>query len=264
LVPRPVSADDEDTDEGWKAMSSLRQVVSARVIYAAVEPSTIFKPISALKPGDRVLAAIRVSTPEQVENGNQADQMRDVLAALKGTRATVVRIERWQGDAKDHMRLIRLAAQAKMLGVTKVVFDSTCRAYRPDAFHTKRNPNAHWTRGDLHQIKLYTQGLELFTVADPDLSPAQIRERQTKRGQFAKGNKGGRPSKQRRGSYRDKQQLKARALKMVANGMSSGEVAKHFKNSGNVTVSRQTISKWRIENQNTADDARPANKPTGK
>jgi hypothetical protein len=217
------------------------------VLYAAVRPSTIFKPISALKRGDRVLLAFR----ESHQNCSLANQAR-VLRPAARDRGIVVAGE----IARDHMTgkggvwLSIVAAEARRLGVDKVLVTSWDRAYRPDRFYAQDGQFVPLTRVDVASVRQALGGIEVFTMLDPDMPLRKIRGVQSTWGQKSKG---GRPPGQhqgpgseQRGSYIGKHVYFELATKLVIDcGLSPRKAAQRVNGIGSgVTVSPLTVARW--------------------
>jgi hypothetical protein len=142
-------------------------------------------------------------------------------------------------------------------GATILLFETVDRCKRPAGFWRRRKDgkkpydydhNAPMLEWDLLPLRFYARaGLTLMTVEPPDASPGRNRAAQTRRGQAAKGRKGGRPPKvleDREAGYRARRKkqamLKVRSLlaEECSKRVIAQRVAREFK------VSLTTAYKW--------------------
>ena len=81
-----------------------------------------------------------------------------------------------------------------------IVAESTDRYLRHHDYHA--DTTLLPTVGQFEDLKARAQGVTLATVLPPDATKAEVSSHQKKRGQRAKGNKGGRPAKKPRDDYK--------------------------------------------------------------
>jgi Homeodomain-like domain len=191
-----------------------------------------------IKWGDKVVIWCRVSHHTQDHNGNLNDQEQNLRDELTRMGAIVCDIVRevgpgWRGDG-----LNRAAAIARKHGA-KLVAESTCRLIRPFDYHSSKNPDAQAREHDLLCLKARTEGVVLVTLLHPDASPAEERAYQTRRGQEAKGRKGGRPAKQPPGYTIDRfREMLPIVLRLREGGATIRKIAEE------TGVPRSTVCDW--------------------
>jgi hypothetical protein len=174
-----------------------------------------------------------LSKHEQEQRGNHFDQQAKLRKAVAKLGGVVVGVTSLQVSGFDPYWLagpVEIAKRRK----AKLVAESTNRFIRHPAYHSKDNPTAQARESDLDDLRWWTQGLELVTIHDPDAEPGGERSEQIKRGQDAKGRKGGRPRKRRRWPKETREQ--ARELRRA--GASLGEIAREL------GVPRPTVQYW--------------------
>jgi hypothetical protein len=100
--------------------------------------------------------------------------------------------------------LQEVAEEAKRRGATALVAHDVTRFARPLMGYDDDRYDQHdaYRRDDLQRIAEATEGLVLYTVIPPDATPGERRSAEIKRGQEAKGRKGGRPRKPSRGEFK--------------------------------------------------------------
>ncbi len=148
-----------------------------------------------IRLGTPVIPCCRVSKRPQRYRGNLDDQEQGLREFVADFGGVVVGVVRHVGSGWDGPWLIKAVARARMCGAV-LLAESTDRFIRPLDYHSKRNPDAQATEEDLRCLRCWTKGVRLLTVLDPDASPREVRSWQRKRGQSAKGRKGGRPRSQ--------------------------------------------------------------------
>lgn len=84
--------------------------------------------------------------------------------------------------------------------------ESTDRFIRSPDYHPHKNPHAQPTERDYRRLRQATLGIKLVTLLHPDASYRQVRRYQTRRGQIAKCQSGGRPQKQPAGYKKQRRQ----------------------------------------------------------
>lgn len=170
-----------------------RKRVTARLRLRAGKASNyIAHAPAAIKPGDLVIICCRVSRYAQKHRGNLSDQEENLKQRAKNLGAIVVETFPYVGPGYDPYWLALAAENAKHLGA-KLFAESTDRFIRHPDYHSQKNPNAQARDCDLQDLGRWTSGVELVTDLPPDATPKEVRSYQRKRGQAAKGNKGGRP-----------------------------------------------------------------------
>ncbi len=175
------------------ATKQPRQRVSARCrLRAGTASDFISHALTSIKPGDQVIIWCRVSRCAQKCNGNLTDQEKNLRQKAEKFGAIVVETATYIGSGTDPYWLALPAEKAKKLGA-KLFAESTDRFIRHAGYHSNENPDAQARDCELQDLSRWTQGVVLVTDCHPDATPRNVRSYQRKRGQYAKGRKGGRP-----------------------------------------------------------------------
>ena len=200
--------------------------------------SNYIAPVSVIQPGDKMVIYCRVSEHTQNHNGNLNDQelnLRNELAKLGAIIVGVVRREKSGWDCKW---LAEAVEKARAHGA-KLVAETTSRFIRNPDYHSKNAPDAQATKEDLQGLAVWTDGVTLVTLLHPDASAGEERSYQTRRGQDAKGKKGGRPRKQLPGRKKERRrELIQQVLTLDRKGWSRRAIASR------ISVPKSTIQDW--------------------
>jgi hypothetical protein len=107
-----------------------------------------------------------------------------------------------------------------------IVTTSSDRFLRNIDFHTKDNPCVLPTEFEFEELMKLTCDVPLLTLLNPDMSWKEVRGFQSIWGQQIKGNKGGRPKKNKPG-YKKQIRLEKlpRVLRMHNKNISLGDIA---------------------------------------
>jgi hypothetical protein len=192
--------------------------------------------------GDPVVLRLRVSSYVQAKNKNLDDHEDRMRRAAEQLGAVVVGVDRHVGPGWDVSSIAAAAAMARKHNA-KILAESTDRFIRNPLYSKHRQ----WLRPrtvDLQELRFWTEGIVLATILPPDASSSDVRSSQCKRGQAAKGRKGGRPP-ERRWKARRLARLEA-ARKMRDDGLSYREIAARLNamNDGFPDVTGMTIHNW--------------------
>jgi hypothetical protein len=145
-----------------------------------------------IAPGDKVVLWLRVSTHPQNRTGNLEDQEANLRLRMVELNAVVMDVVKHEGSGCELFRLTKAAQIAAKYGA-KLVAESTDRFIRHPGYHSKEYPDLQARDVDLKELPLWTDGVKLVTILDPEATPAEVRSYQSKRGQKLKNNRGGRP-----------------------------------------------------------------------
>jgi len=167
--------------------------------------SNYIKPIDDVQPGDKVVLCCRVSTYEQGRTEKLTRQVAYLRQEMERREAAVVYVIRHVGSGRNPYWLAKAVVIAKEHGA-KLVAESTSRFIRHPGYHSVQNWTAQARDVDLEDLRWWTKGMTLVTLLNPDASPADERSYQSKRGQRAKGRKGGRP-KQNEAGYKKQRRI---------------------------------------------------------
>lgn len=188
---------------------------SARCRFRPGNASNYIQPLDALRPGDRVVLCARESENSQFYNGNLDQQLANLrrVAKQRGLIEVAEPIARVHSGAEPSW-LTATANIAKELGAS-LLAEAPNRFIRHPA--CQAIPNLQARTSELEDLKFYTLGVRLVTVVPPNASSTDERSYATKRGQAAKGKRGGRPRQKSPGyKKRVREQLKPRALLLRA------------------------------------------------
>ncbi|MHC4115514.1 MAG: recombinase family protein [Planctomycetota bacterium] len=123
-----------------------------------------------------------------------------------------------------------------------ILATSTDRFLRNIDFHTKDNPDVLPTEAEFEKLKKLTRCAPLASLLHPDRSWKKVRGYQSKWGQQAKGNKGGRSVEKRPGWTISRQKKKLPCVRrLLKKGMSVTQISKR------VHVARSTVSDWIVK-----------------
>lgn len=169
-----------------------RRYTDTSVVFGPGKASDYIKPFESLGIGDKVVICCRVSERKQKRTQNLDDQERNLRRTAEQAGLVVVAVLRYVRSGFDPCWLVLAARIAKRHGAT-ILAETTCRLVRNQHFHSSVRPNAQPTEEELRNLASWTDGVPLATHLAPDASPYESRSYHRKRGQWAKGRKGGRP-----------------------------------------------------------------------
>ncbi|MGD8785920.1 MAG: recombinase family protein [Phycisphaerales bacterium] len=183
-------------------------------------------------PDIEAIICCRVSACIQERSGNLDTQEKVLRKILKKHNIPIVECYRevssgWILD-EDRGALVKAVKETKKHRGKKnivIVATSSDRFLRNEYFTTK-NPDILPTVAEFEELKKLTCDVPLATLLHPDMSPKKARGYQSKWGQKVKGNKGGRPKKNKPG-YKKQRRIKKlyRVLRFHNKGMSFGKIA---------------------------------------
>jgi hypothetical protein len=192
-----------------------------------------------MPPGSRVVLVVRVSSREQELGCNLADEVANLRREAERRGLIVIGIHAYVGSGwnPDLYPALTLAWEHGAV----ILAESVDRLMRPRDFHSQKNPTAVLSLGDLRTLHHLAAGIQLYTLVHPDASPGAVRSYQTKRGQAAKGSRGGRPVKGR-DAFRLNWQ--GEALRLHDAGWSLRAVAAEISRLGGRPITYQSIRNW--------------------
>lgn len=200
-----------------------------------------------------VLLFVRVSSKNQEHNGNLKRQENAILKMIP-ENAKVVKTLKHQGSAKPEKikdKLEEVMEHAKNKNVKNVVAITTSRFIR-NAEHDATDPekrNVMPNEDELKWLKNMAEryGVNLVTLADPDLSPmedASFISNAIKRNEGKE--KTGRPKKQESGyKIKQKEEWFAEVCRLhYQNRWSTRRIASHVTKESGIKISHETINQW--------------------
>jgi len=171
----------------------------------------------------------RVSGHTQHHNGNLDGQAADLRRVAEQSGATVIDRQHHVGSGTDPYWLAPAVALAKEQGA-KLLAECTDRFIRHPAYHSNDNPDAQARDEELKDLAWWAGGVTLVTLLHPDASPPEVRSHQRKRGQRAKGRKGGRPKVNKPGYKKQRRRLNmSKVFWMSTVGFSVRKIAELLK-----------------------------------
>lgn len=188
--------------------------------------SNYIKSFRQLKSGTLVVLVCRVSSYKQNKNRNLQDQRNKLYGKVTSLGCIVVYEHLYVGSGWKPF-LEPAVERAHKYGAV-IVAESTDRFVRTRRYHSSKNPNARLSEWNLRILRETAEGVELYTVEDPDNAPGANRSAQIERGQQNK-SKGGRPKKMWR---------QERAKQLKALGWSLRKIGFEL------NVSHETVRKW--------------------
>ncbi len=195
------------------------------------------------RPGIPRVLYCRVSGREQNRRGNLRDQSDNQHRTVGQHENSVQACYReiasgWElDDGMDRPTLAAAIATAKKIGAVLVV-ESTDRLIR-SVEYSKKNQDVLPTVAEFDKLMRLADGVTLATLLHPDTSPGDVRSHQIKRGQRAKGHKGGRPRITKPG---EKKRRREEMLPMVLHLHRVGESRREIAEWTGLPV--MTISDW--------------------
>ena len=184
-------------------MTQTRRVSATRRLALKYRPSPPGKASDCIQHFKDVQATdvvlyCRVSLIEQYRNGNLGDQVAHCRRLLERQGANIIAVYHCietsseLDDWMDRPTLATAIATAKKWGAVLVV-ETTSRLIRSLNYYYERNQQAQPTEIEFEKLLRLCNGVTLATLEHPNASSGEERSYQTKRGQEAKGRKGGRP-----------------------------------------------------------------------
>lgn len=186
--------------------------------------------------GDRFVIFARESTPQQESNiEGQTQELKDKVNFCSGI---VVEIIQHIGNGSDCIGLKKAIMTAKKLKAILLV-ESVGRLVRNRSYHPVHYPHLLPEKGQFDEIRSIAPNVQIMSGLDPSAAPQEIRSNETKRGQKAKGNKGGRPKKNKPG-YKKKirEEKLGAAIKCREEGYSLSAISRKLE------VKKSTIQYW--------------------
>ena len=172
-------------------------------------PSTYIRHIDeVVKHGSRVVLWCRVSSGLQNANGNNDDQEAELRAAVGARGGTVVGVVPHEGRVVDADAGLYQAANLAAQTGAALLAESTSRFARHPHYHPKLRPHLTPTANALRDLRWLCGGVPLVTLHDPDATWQEERSHQSKRGQWRKGKRGGRPAKRIPGYKKRQRRMK--------------------------------------------------------
>lgn len=141
-----------------------------------------------------IVIVARVSTSQQDRRLNLHDQLRNLRQWAVGHRAVIIGEVQHVGRGADCYWLRQAAELARQHGAV-LLAESVDRFIRHPGFNPKTCSNLQPRERELEELQACTEGMILATLLPPEATPEEIRSFQRRRGQTAKGRKGGRPLK---------------------------------------------------------------------
>lgn len=142
-------------------------------------------------------------------------------------------------------------------GITKIVAMATSRFIRNEKFDAIQNPNAVPSHKELKWLKNITEeyGVQLMTIADPDLSPRKDAAFIGVSIKQNEGIKGGWKSKKGPGyKMKQKQEWFAEVCRLhYQNRWSTRRIAEHVTKESGLKISREAIRVWIKESEMECD-----------
>jgi hypothetical protein len=158
--------------------------------------SRVVRPFE-VHPGDRLVLCVRVSNRER--RRNLVDAEASLRRAVESAGGIVVGVMPHVGSGTDPFWVGAAALMAKRRRATVLLAESTDRFVRNKYYHSVDFPDVQATEAELKELARCAGGMPLMTLLHPDASPSEVRSYQSKRGQWAKRRKGGRPRSKRPG-----------------------------------------------------------------
>lgn len=198
-----------------------------------------------VEPAQEFILCLRVSSRQQDHSNNLDGQELVLREAVESGGGKVIDVFRFVESGFYPEMWTRAAYLAKKCGVT-LLAESTDRFIRHFLYHAKKRSQVQATLQELEELRRATYGVPLMTLAHPDALPGEVRSAQSKRGQTAKDNTGGRPAKvikdilEHKPGYKKnwREFAKPLVLEMRQLGISVPEICRQ------TDVPRATVYRW--------------------
>ena len=194
-------------------------------------------------PDMRVIIYIRDSSRSQDHKGNLDTHEMVSRRRLKRLKIQVVGCNRevssgWILEPDKRTGLMNAVKEAKRQKAV-IVTTSVDRVLRSIDFNTQTNPFAMPTEAEYEKVKKLTCNIPILTLLHPNMPPRKVRGYQTKWGQKAKNNKGGRPSVNKPGYKKQRRKEKLpKVLRLYEKNASLGRI------SALVGIPKSTVADW--------------------
>lgn len=138
------------------------------------------------------------------------------------------------------LRAVRKARAKIKQGKHAVILATSTDRFLRNADHdTKYNRYVLPTEAEFEQLRKLTRNVPLVTYLHPDMPPDDVRRRESEWGQWARGNKGGRPAKKRKGwTIKRREKKLPRVRRLLNRGKNVTEIARKLR------VARSTVDDW--------------------
>jgi hypothetical protein len=209
-------------------------------LFRPANVSEYFRPISELPPGQECVLACRVSSAAQERAGNLRDQEARRRREVGRRDGVVVHVHAHVGWGADPGWLSEAVQEALEHPGSALVVEDVTRTIRPTIYYDG-HPDAPLKEWDLRLLRHLARGVPLYTLTDPDAAPGEIRSRQPRRGQQAKGRRGGRPLK---GRDRFRRKWLPRVLELREEGVGYRPIATTVSEESGKRVTHMTVRKW--------------------
>lgn len=179
-------------------------------IFTPGKPSTFgIKSVNDLPSGTKVFCAVRESSDKQ--RSGLVDQLNSNIEAVRQRGSKVV--DHWSivVPAHDTYFIKKSVELAKEAGATAIVIESVSRAIRNDYFSPTCLRELQPTNRELRGMVDTLDGLDLYTVLDPDATAKDERDFEKARRRSQRPYKSG-PSRNRRGWASDSDKNRLRLL----------------------------------------------------
>jgi hypothetical protein len=223
--------------------TSARRRIEAR----RGRPADFIRRFDSIQPGETVDLLVAVSGRERKRN--LPDQVAWLRLKLQERGAFVGNITPVKGRryAQELPReLCQAAIEAKRQG-RKLLAVTTDRFIRDYLYHSTQRPNRQVNdKFDLEDLQFHTRGVKLVTWLDPAATPEEVRAFRTKLGQWAKGDKGGRPRKRHRKWKARRERWDGLVRRLLAKGLNSRQIWLVLQERGEV-VTYRTVRNWVVK-----------------
>ncbi len=188
-----------------------------------------------------VVLSVRVSAWTQNHRGNLKRQIRWLKRELRryGNVSIIAIIKHVGPGWKEGTRKIRKAARIARRRSGVIVAMSTDRLLRSPHYHSVYNPSAQPTDAEYEALLESVNGVTLATILHPDMTWKKVRGYQSKWGQKAKNNKGGRPKVNKPGYMKERfQEYLPIVLKLFSQNLSIRAISEETQ------IPKSTVADW--------------------
>lgn len=205
-----------------------------------------FAHISELTKEDDVAIFVRVSSPSQARAGHLEDQENNLRREAEELGLNVVGTVKYVGKADNSRWVNKKVREAIDMGATAMLGESIDRWTR-HAYAHKNRDNYHWPprQEDIDRFHEEKGNMKITTLLPLDATYEEITAYQSKRGQTATGNKGGRPkSKKKHHKEWMKNEYHAAVATLHAQGMGTRKIASEIEQLSGFPLSHMSVARW--------------------
>ena len=154
------------------------------------QASDVIRPMDEIPDESEIFLWLRVSGRTQKKRKNHADAEKslrqEIETRLANRRCRIVEVFRHTGSGIGQSEKFCAVIKKALAQGAVLLAESTDRYVRHPDYHSKERPNLQAGPEELRALSAAAGGVSLFTLLDPDASPAEVRSYQRRRRQCYK------------------------------------------------------------------------------